>query len=175
MAAQKGNKYAEGQGRPTKEYNESLNKRVFKYALLGLTDKQIAPLFDISEDTFYEWKKKYLSFSESLRKGKEDADAKVVKALYKRATGYTQKSEKIFQFQGTPVRVPFDEIIVPDVGAAKIWLTNRQRDNWSERMDITSKGEKIEGGINLATLDSETLNKLMELQEKLSETPKSDE
>jgi hypothetical protein len=43
------------------------------------------------------------------------------------------------------------------------------------KMDITSKGEKIDGGINLAALDSETLNKLMELQEKLSETTKTDE
>jgi hypothetical protein len=45
----------------------------------------------------------------------------------------------------------------------------------SRQIDITSKGEKIDGGINLATLDSETLNKLMELQEKLSETVKNDE
>ena len=51
----------------------------------GLTDKQIANNLNISEDTFYEYKKRYSEFSESLKKGKEIVDYEVENALLKTA------------------------------------------------------------------------------------------
>ncbi len=54
----------------------------------GLTDEQIAANIGISKQTFYDWKKKYTDFSDSLKKGKEVVDRLVENALLKRALGY---------------------------------------------------------------------------------------
>lgn len=50
----------------------------------------------ISVRTFHRWKKEYPSFLESLSNGKDMADAKVEKMLYKRALGYdVEETERI--------------------------------------------------------------------------------
>ena len=54
----------------------------------GLTDVQIAEKIGISKQTFYDWKKKYIDFSDSLKRGKEVVDREVENALLKRALGY---------------------------------------------------------------------------------------
>lgn len=54
----------------------------------GFTDEQIATKIGISKQTFYDWKKKYPDFSDSLKKGKEIVDIQVENALLKRALGY---------------------------------------------------------------------------------------
>lgn len=51
----------------------------------GLTDEQIANNLGISKDTFYQYKKKYPDFSDSLKKGKEYVDYEVENALLKSA------------------------------------------------------------------------------------------
>lgn len=71
-------------------------------------------------------------------KGRDQADAKVAKSLFQRATGYDQPAEKIFMPAGAdePVRVPYVEHIPPDPQAAFWWLKNRQRKNWRDRQEI---------------------------------------
>ena len=84
-------------GRPTKYNRDFHPKQVLKYALLGLTDKQIAGVFEISESTLNLWKNEYPEFSESIRAGKTDADANVASTLYKRSLGHTQKKQFAFK------------------------------------------------------------------------------
>ena len=47
-------------------------------------------------------------------------------------------------FQGTPeagpVIVPHQEHLPPDVGAAKLWLRNRQPERWRERQEVNVTG-----------------------------------
>ena len=136
MAAPKGNKFAEGRGRPTK-YNSSLDEKVYKFALLGLTDDEMAYFLDIETSTFNEWKKTYPSFSESIQNGKINDDSEVANALYNRAKGYEVQDVKIFQFQGSEVIVPYTKIIEPDVQAASLWLRNRQPKRWRDKLDLT--------------------------------------
>ena len=120
-------------GRPTK-YKEAFNDQVFEMALLGLTDTQMATIIGINQDTFNEWKKVYPSFSESLTQGKENADGKVAKAMYKRALGLTIVEEALTK-DGQIVQLRKE--LPPDTPAAKHWLANRQRKLWANNGEST--------------------------------------
>ncbi len=109
--------------------------------LLGATDKQLADFFEVNVDSVYEWKKVYPSFSEALKKGKEQADAIIAQSLYKRARGFKHKEVKIFQYEGKPVVVPFTAYYAPDTTAAIFWLKNRKPSEWRDKHehDLTIK------------------------------------
>lgn len=83
----------------------------------GLTDEQIAKNIGITLSTFYEWKKKYSDFSESLKKGKEVVDYEVENALLSSA-------------------------LEGNTTAQIFWLKNRRPDKWrdkqKEETDITA-------------------------------------
>lgn len=121
-------------GRPTK-YKEEYNELAFKYCLLGATDKQLAQFFEVNEDSIHEWKKRHPKFSESLKRGKEEADSKVAQSLYRRALGYEHKEDQIFQYQGKPVVVPTIKHYPPDTTAAIFWLKNRQKEHWRDKTE----------------------------------------
>jgi hypothetical protein len=122
-------------GRPTK-YKPEYAELAFKYCLLGATDAELAKYFEVDERTINRWKQDYPEFCQSIKEGKEEADAKVANSLFKKATGYEQETFKVFQFQGDPVVVPFTEHIPPDTGAAMAWLKNRQPSKWRDKQDI---------------------------------------
>ena len=69
-------------GRPTK-YNQLFNELAYNYTLLGATDQKLAEFLNVTETTINNWKQNYPSFFESIKKGKEKADAKVAESLYK--------------------------------------------------------------------------------------------
>jgi hypothetical protein len=99
---------------------------------LGLTDKEMAGFFEISESTFNLWKQKHPMFSESIWRGKAVADSKVAESLYRRAIGYSHNENRIFQFKGEPVVVPYIKHYPPDTQAAALWLRNRQPKTWRD-------------------------------------------
>lgn len=124
-------------GRPTLYNSEYHDDHVFRLCLLGMNDVEISSFFGISEQTLNTWKKKHPSFLESLRNGKEDADAKVAAALYKRATGYKVMKTKFATHEGAITdEKEYEEEVVADVGAAKLWLKNRQPDKWREKIEV---------------------------------------
>ena len=129
-------------GRPSL-YREEYNEQAFKLCLLGHTDAELGLYFDVTETTINNWKIDHPKFFESIKEGRETADANVVKSLYRRATGYTQKVDKIFQFQGEAVIVPTVEEIAPDTGAAMAWLKNRQPQKWRDKRDVEITGKLI--------------------------------
>ena len=128
-------------GRPT-DYKPEYDQLAFNYSLLGATDVKMAEYFGVSEVTFNAWKKKHPSFLKSLKKGKEEADAEIAKALYHRAKGYSHPEDKIFNDNGTPLVVPTIKHYPPDTAAAFIWLKNRQKDLWRDQ-----KNDEPEGNI----------------------------
>lgn len=128
-------------GRPT-SYRKEYNDQVRKLCLLGYTDRQLSDFLGIRESTLNNWKKSKEGFLESLRAGKDSADANVVDSLYQRAMGYEHDEDKILQVKGKALIVPTTKHYPPDTAAAKLWLTNRQPDSWREKQDfeITGKG-----------------------------------
>lgn len=80
------------------------------WARNGLTEAQIAKNLGISVDTFYTYKKKYVEFSEALKKGKEVVDFEVENALLKAALN-------------------------GNVTAQIFWLKNRKSSHWKDRKE----------------------------------------
>ncbi len=111
------------------------------YCLLGATDKDLARLFDVTEATINNWKDKHPQFFESIKAGKDEADAKVAESLFKRATGYSHPDVHVSNYQGDITLTPLTKHYPPDPTSGIFWLKNRQRDKWRERLDHSSDPE----------------------------------
>jgi transcriptional regulator with XRE-family HTH domain len=145
MAAAKGNKNAVGnRGGGVTEYKREYAGQAYKLCLLGYTDKDLATFFEVSEQTINEWKKSKTEFLESLKKGKDIADAKIVIKLFKRANGYKYDEvsfEKLALDGDDKENIKKDvykkkvvtKEVAPDVTAQIFWLKNRQKDKWRDR------------------------------------------
>ena len=127
-------------GRPTL-YKVEYDDQAYKYCLLGATDATLATFFSVNEDTVHEWKKVHASFSESIKAGKEVADAKVADSLYNRAMGYTHDDVDLKMFQGEIISTPIKKHYPPDTTAAIFWLKNRQKANWRDKSEVEHSGE----------------------------------
>jgi hypothetical protein len=144
-------------GRPTK-FNTRMCPRVYKLALLGATDAQIADFLGISTATLDAWKNEHPRFLSALKRGKDAADAMVAKSLYHRALGYKHKAVKIFADPKTGAEkiVEYVEHYAPDTTACIFWLKNRQRAAWRDRVDAEITG-KDGGPIETKNLSDEDL------------------
>jgi len=119
-------------GRPTSFKPEYVTQAA-KLCQLGATDRELADFFEVTESTIHLWKIKHPEFSESLKLGKESADARVEQSLYRRAVGYSFDSEKIFNDKTNGiVRAPCIEHVAPDVTACIFWLKNRKSAEWRD-------------------------------------------
>jgi hypothetical protein len=130
-------------GRHTKYDQEIHPLMVWMLAILGKNNKEIAAGLRISTGTLFAWQKKHAEFSSEVKGGKDVANAKVVKALYKRAIGYRLPEKKVIQMpDGTIRKEVTEKEVIPDVGAIKLFLTNRDPDNWKERIltELTGAG-----------------------------------
>ncbi len=96
------------------KYKQWLTKegliRIQGWARDGLTDEQIAKNMNIGLTTFYEWKKRYPEFRESLKENKDVVDRKVENALLKNALN-------------------------GNVTAQIFWLKNRKPNEWREKRE----------------------------------------
>ena len=131
-------------GRPTL-YKKEYCEQAFKLCLLGAIDKELADFFGVEEQTVNNWKINYPEFFESIRDGKEKADANVAKSLYQKAIGYSHPEDKIFNNDGVPLIVPTVKHYPPDTIAATFWLKNRKGTVWRDKVeqDINLGGEGL--------------------------------
>jgi len=126
-------------GRPTK-YKEEYDTLAYNYCLMGATDAELGKFFSVTESTINLWKLEHPSFSESLKAGKQDADARVANALYHRALGYSHKEEKVFSSNGEIITHDTIKHYPPDTGAAMAWLKNRQPEKWRDKQEVEHSG-----------------------------------
>ena len=127
--------YTKKTGRPSK-LNPDLALKIFFLARKGLTDKEIAQVFDIAPDTITKWKKSE-EFFLSLKENKGQADAIVERSLFERACGYEHEEDEIFcNAQGKVTTVRIIKHYPPDPTSMIFWLKNRQPDNWREKVEI---------------------------------------
>ena len=129
-------------GRPTK-FKAEMVRQAAALASRGMTDFEIAEFFGVSDRTFYRWLAKHQDLADAVSSGKEVPDQRVARALYSRAVGYSFNSEKIFSFQGSITRAQCVEHLPPDVAAAKMWLTNRDPENWRDKTEVDAKGSIV--------------------------------
>jgi transcriptional regulator with XRE-family HTH domain len=128
-------------GRPT-EYIQKHHCQTGAYlAGKGYTEEQIAEAFGVDASTIWRWKQEHQEFCNAIKSGKDSPDDLVERSLYERATGYTFKSEKIFQYQGESVVVPCVEHVPPDTTAQIFWLKNRRPKQWRDKQELEHTGE----------------------------------
>jgi len=142
-----------------------------KMYLLGLTDKQVAEIIGVTEQTINNWKAKDQRFFESIKESKLEADKRVVESLYKRAIGYKydeityEKSKTgglgikleegdITEVKHTPTsktKIVTKEVVA-DITACIFWLKNRQPESWRDKREVQTSG-KIEHEIKVKEVD----------------------
>lgn len=147
--------------RPSK-YKIEYENQVYKLCLLGATDKELADFLEISESTLNEWKIKYPMFSESIKRGKEIADATVAEKLYHRAIGYQHKETKIVSYEGEITdQIDIDKHYPPDPTAAIFWLKNRQPKSWRDKQEVESHNTNI--NYDMSKLTAEQLERIISM------------
>jgi len=129
-------------GRPSK-YDPKYAEQAYKLCLLGATDKKLADFFEVTESTINLWKLEHQEFSESLKAGKEVADATVAESLFNRAKGYSHPDTHISNYQGIITATPIVKHYPPDATSAIFWLKNRS--GWRDQQEI-----KHEGSMNIS-------------------------
>lgn len=141
------------------------------WAREGLSDEQIANNMGIATSTFYDWKKKYLEFSNTLKKSKEVVDLEVENALLKKALGYNVEVKKAIKVKEVlydngkrlkeieRIEYANEQIHIPaDTTAQIFWLKNRRKEQWRDKVEYEANKEE--------------LNKVEELLTKLEEEAK---
>lgn len=135
-------------GRPT-DYREGYNEQARKLCLLGHTDAELARYFEVEESTINNWKIAHPQFLESIKEGKENADANVSASLYHRALGYSHPDVEIKVLDGTIAKVEVIKHYPPDPTSAIFWLKNRQPKKWRDKQEVEHSGEVSNPSINL--------------------------
>ncbi|MBO9441387.1 hypothetical protein J7363_04735 [Phaeobacter italicus] len=129
--------HAEGGPGRKSLYDESMNEQATKLALLGMTDEEMARFFGVTPQTFYNWMNQFPAFFEAVHAGKDVADAEVAHSLYKKATGITYQVERLRKNkEGESEIVRLSVYEPPDTAAMKQWLSNRRRQNWSDKIEV---------------------------------------
>ncbi len=123
--------------RPTK-YKPEYVEQAAKLCALAATDQELADFFEVTVTTLNRWKISYPEFCASIKDAKEQADNRVERSLFQRATGYEQDEVKIFMPGGKddPVYAPYRAKIAPDTTACIFWLKNRRPDVWREKSTV---------------------------------------
>ncbi|SRR6266540_108677 len=167
-------------GRPSK-YKIEYAEQAYKLCLLGSTDKQLANFFEVEEKTVNTWKKQQTEFLQSLKRGKNEADANVASKLYTRAIGYSYEEvtfEKIGSKEALE-KTPNEQIAVevykkklvikqipPDTTAQIFWLKNRQREHWRDKQSFEIDFDSLTD----AQLDA-IINRLIQASQKNQHDP----
>ena len=146
------------------EYRIEYADQALKLCLLGATDKELSEFFSVSEQTLNKWKKDYPEFLESLKKGKNIADANVASRLYNRAIGYNCKATKFATSNGKITdSKEFIEHYPPDTTAAIFWLKNRQPEKWRDKKEVDAN---VNLGDELESLTDEQLQAIIDGKDK---------
>ncbi|MEN1996833.1 hypothetical protein [Stenotrophomonas bentonitica] len=119
-------------GRPSK-YKPEFAKQAAMMARKGWTDPEMAECFQVALSTLSLWKLKHPEFSEASKMGKAEADARVERALFERATGYQHADVHISNYQGEVTVTPVVKNYPPDPASMIFWLKNRKPENWRDK------------------------------------------
>ena len=105
----------------------------------GLSMDQIASNVGVARSTFFNWKSENQMLSDALMINREIADRQVENALFKIAKGFHYTEDKIAPSGAKISNVKSYQ--APNVGAIKLWLSNRKPDTWREKQSIELSGK----------------------------------
>lgn len=143
----------------------------YRLALLGLTNKQMASVFQVSERVFNNWLAQHHNFRKKVLEGKEEADGNVVESMYKSAIGFEKDVEvvlsnkvkeydengKVIREYTEPLHVTQRKYFPPQVKAQVKWLTQRQPDVWGNVKNVNVNHSVNLNRISLKDFDEKEL------------------
>jgi len=167
------------------KYTPDIPEKAFKLALRGFTDKEMVDFFDIAEQTWYNWQAKHPELTEAIERGKDEADAEVAHAIYRRATGYDYTEEVTHVIQGKIVKTHVKKHMPANPTSAIFFMKNRTRRKhcrsdfvWADvnKTEITGKdggpiktqSKNINVGLDLSDLTDEELDLLHQIGYKIA-------
>lgn len=125
--------------KPLAVWKPEMEEQVYRLALLGATKAQIAEFYGISIKLVEDWICYNPEFDRAWRRGTAEADMNVVKALYRKAVGYTYKETTNYtrlNAETGELMIVKQEIVEkhhsPDAFACLKWLALRQKQQWAE-------------------------------------------
>ena len=138
-------------GRPPK-YKESFNYQALIACIEGFTDRKLAKLFGVSNQTIYNWCRDHPKFLEHIRKGKDLYDVSLVEgSLRTRAIGYsyneTTKEPVVLKDENGKIVVKMMTTKVvrkrvhADTRAIQFHLKNRSPERWPDKHDVNVSGD----------------------------------
>lgn len=155
-------------GRPSLVNISEVDKRAIEIiASEGYTDKQLAAMLSVTEQTINNYKIKYPEFFESLKRGKDIADAKVEIALFQRALGYSHPDVNITNYKGEPVVTSIIKHYPPDPTSMIFWLKNRQKDKWRDKQEIETTTKTFVSGLDFSKISMDDVAQLSNLLNKI--------
>jgi transposase-like protein len=124
-------------------YMPHFAEEVYWLRLLSAPVALIAERFGVCDNTIRNWRHEHPEFNAKWQEGDLIADAQVANALFRKATGFYVREERVSEDGTISSQTKY---ITPDVAAQKFWLTNRARTQWVERtqQELTGAGgEKL--------------------------------
>ena len=125
--------------RPTK-FKPEFVTQAEKLCKLGATDMELADFFEVDKATLNRWKSEHQDFCASIKTAKAEADERVERSLYARATGYEHEDVDIRVVEGQIVQTPIRKHYAPDTTAAIFWLKNRKSAEWRDKQELEHNG-----------------------------------
>jgi len=119
-------------GRPSK-YKPEFARQAVLLGKKGCTDPEVAEFFGVTRSTVSLWKLTHPEFSDALQSSKAEADARVERALFERATGYVHREVHISNYQGEVTVTPVERHYPPDPASMIFWLKNRKPEHWRDK------------------------------------------
>jgi hypothetical protein len=109
----------------------------------------------------------------AIKVGKAVGNERVERSLYERANGYNYDAVKIFMPAGAkqPVIVHYTEHVPADVGAAFIWLKNRDPERWRDVQNVEHVMGKYLISDKPMTLEQWAQERATVVNEVIDETP----
>lgn len=115
-------------------------ENVCMWAKLGIMDKQIAGNMGISLTTFYEWQRRFPSFSDAIKKAKAIPNLELENAMFDLALGriYVEEVKSVLDPKtGTVVRIEKTKKQIPPNPTTQIFLAkNRMPDKYKDRAPV---------------------------------------
>lgn len=152
-------------GRPS-AYRPEFADQAYRLMMMGFTRERLAEFFQVATSTLYDWQSKHVEFREALYRGGLYADSEVALSLFDRAVGSVTPDTHVAVIDGQVVMTPVDKHYPPDVGAARMWLKNRQPEMWKDKVEVEER-------VEVALVNKEELDQLYrEALAKAAETEK---
>lgn len=118
---------------PTSFYDEDAALVVLRDHVGTATNRELADALGVSGSTLVKWMTQYPTLKAAVLEAKARVDDQIVSALARRAQGFSVPYEEISDGPKGMTTKTGETYIPPDTGAAKFWLTNRRREEWTER------------------------------------------